>query len=151
MILRLNYRHSRNGTPAQLPTTLGTSIGTQSPRADRPKLSLAGEYFQAPSTSLNGFQTNRDTMAIPFLSESEPIVNNRVSIPTTNTQAFQIRNAVPMGAPFGNLGPLTLFGPAGYTNPVALTHLMQQSQSSSTTGNGQGNFPAPGIQVVDGR
>ena len=29
----LTYRHSRNGTPAQPPTTLGTSFGAQSPRA----------------------------------------------------------------------------------------------------------------------
>ena len=50
-----------------------------------------------------------------------------------------------------HFGAPPLFGPAGYANPVALAHLMQQSQSSSTTGNSQSNFPAPGIQVVDGR
>jgi len=44
-----------------------------------------------------------------------------------------------------------LFSPAGYTNMDALAHPMQEIQSPSTAGNGQSNFPAPGIQVVDGR
>lgn len=56
----------------------------------------------------------------------------------------------PVNLSQNDFGATPLFGPAGYTNPIGLPDLMQQSRSSSTVRNGQSNFPESGTRAVDG-
>jgi hypothetical protein len=104
-MLRLNYRYYRNGTSAQPPTTLGTSAGIQSPRADHQTLPITGEDFQGPTTSQDGLQANRSATEIPFHSVPEPIANE-VRTYLTNNQAFQMQSTASMDTPLVNPGLL---------------------------------------------
>ena len=228
MMLRLNYRHSRNGTPAQPPTTLGTTVGIQSLRANaRPPgpqprrfdmnaansaqgtrwLAIPRHCISLRSTpefnqTRSGYQQASDlpsnvadsslghsgnasppglqpgefdifpestcppevNMAYPvqdlnLLSGPMPApsmkhgLNPSISShPVTQQHQWGTCGHFPMGDPSQNsFGAPPLFSPTGYANMVTLAHSMRQSQSPSTTGNGQSSSPAPGIQVVDGR
>jgi len=88
---------------------------------------------------------------------SSPSMNHGLNLsipshPVTQQRQWSTGGHFPMGGISQNtFGAPPSFSPAGYKNLAALAHPMQRSQSSSTTGNGQSNFPAPGIQAVDGR
>ena len=105
-MLRLIYRYSRNGVPAQPPMTLGMLLGIQTPQADPQALPFAGEYFEGSKTSQDTLQANRNTTEISFHSIPEPIANNWVGTCLTNIQALQIRSTTPIGTTPPNSGLL---------------------------------------------
>jgi len=93
-------RTFRHGTPTQLPTTHGTSIGIQY-QANFHAHPLSGLSLQEPAFSRNGFQANRNPRVIP----SEPLVNG-IRSSSTNNQTIQMRNNAPVNVPFVNAGLL---------------------------------------------